>query len=217
MAAKLSLLALTTLAATASAQTQIDVNDWIVPYPGPQAYVANVGDTIVFNWGGQIPHNVLIHPTMNCDTEGAVFIGAQSGSSYTFAEADGSDEGTEHFFACDVSWQGNSHCQGGQNLIVKVFNSGANSGVADDAGAMDMSDAEPAADAAEMEPEPAAAEMEPAAPEPVAEDEPAEAEPMADMETETESAEAADDSAGAKLSLGAFAVAASVVGTINLF
>ena len=109
----LSLIALfvfAQLASLAEAQQVIDVFRWIVPYNGPKFFEANVGDTIVFRWQGQ--HNVYIHPTMDCNLEGAIFVGFQPGSEYTFTEADGSPEGTDMFFACDIG-EG-AHCRLGE-------------------------------------------------------------------------------------------------------
>ena len=89
----------------------IDVFRWVVPYGGPKKFVANVGDTIVFRWqqGG---HNVYIHPTMNCDLDGAILVGEQPGTEYTFTAADGSPEGNDMFFACDIGRGG--HCNAGE-------------------------------------------------------------------------------------------------------
>jgi plastocyanin len=109
----LTLLALLVLAATASAQQMIKVAEWIVPYDGDQEYTANVGDTMVFEWTGL--HNVLIHPTMSCDVEGAIYLGAESGTEYTFQEA---DAGKTIFFSCDIG--NGAHCQFGQFLTVTV-------------------------------------------------------------------------------------------------
>jgi len=119
----LSVLVVAQLASVADAVT-IDVADWVVPYNGPKEWQASVGDTITFIWSGG--HNVLIHPTMSCDTEGAIFIGNQPGASYTFAEADGSAEGTEHFFSCDIG--DGAHCRFGQSLTVMVYSGEAPGG-----------------------------------------------------------------------------------------
>ena len=86
-----------------------------VRYNGPQEWVANVGDTMIFRWrNGR--HNVYIHPSMSCEQEGSIFVGNQGGSSYTFTEADGSPEGNEMFFACDIG-EG-AHCRNGEYLSI---------------------------------------------------------------------------------------------------
>jgi len=95
----------------------ITISEWILPYPGPTAVVAYVGETIAFEWG--VGHNVLIHPTMDCSTDGAIMVGETSPTTYTFTEADGSAEGTEMFFSCDIG--NGAHCKMGQFLIATVF------------------------------------------------------------------------------------------------
>merc|ERR1719343_804786 len=67
---------------------------------------------------------------MDCEIDDAVYVGAdENGTSYTFLDADG---GTDMFFSCDVGLGSDwgSHCANGQYLTVKVFESGATSGVA---------------------------------------------------------------------------------------
>lgn len=103
----LSLLVLAQLASFANAQTTIEVTDWVVPYNGPTEWQASVGDTIVFTWEGG--HNVFIHPTLSCNIAGAIRVGAQTGTSYTFTEFDGD---SQMFFACDIG-QG-AHCRFGE-------------------------------------------------------------------------------------------------------
>ena len=90
---------------------QIDVDDWVLPYEGAKRLEAAVGDTVVFDWVGG--HNVYLHPTLSCDAEGARLVGARPGAAYTFAEGDGSPEGTDMFFACDVG--DGSHCRAGES------------------------------------------------------------------------------------------------------
>ena len=107
----ISVLALLVLATFATAQETVEVFRWIVPYEGPTAYKASVGDTIIFRWANGL-HNVFIHPSMSCDLEGAIPVGFQPGTSYVFTEADGSEEGTEMFFACDIG--NGAHCNAGK-------------------------------------------------------------------------------------------------------
>jgi plastocyanin len=95
-----------TLSAAVSAAT-ITVDNWYIPYDGPKTVAANVGDTITFEWN--IGHNVYIHPTMDCELDGEIFVGEISPTSYTFTEADG---GTDMFFACDIGSGG--HCKNGK-------------------------------------------------------------------------------------------------------
>lgn len=106
------------LASLAEAQEIIDVFRWVIPYDGPQEFTANVGDTMVFRWTQSI-HNVNIHPTMDCTLDGRIEVGTQPGTEYTFVEADGSPEGNDMFFACDIG--SGAHCRAGQFLTVKVF------------------------------------------------------------------------------------------------
>mmetsp|Transcript_10895 Transcript_10895/g.26191 ORF Transcript_10895/g.26191 Transcript_10895/m.26191 type:complete len:248 (-) Transcript_10895:315-1058(-) len=106
------------LASLAEAQEMIEVFRWVIPYDGPQEFTANVGDTMVFRWTQSI-HNVYIHPTMDCTLDGRIEVGTQPGTEYTFVEADGSPEGTDMFFACDIG--SGAHCRAGQFLTVKVF------------------------------------------------------------------------------------------------
>mmetsp|Transcript_26693 Transcript_26693/g.73410 ORF Transcript_26693/g.73410 Transcript_26693/m.73410 type:complete len:162 (+) Transcript_26693:89-574(+) len=93
----------------------LEVTDWVVPpksdpyYPSMDAFV---GDTITFTWIAGIT-DVHIHPTGNCDEDGAILVGYQSGASYTFTE---DDAGKEMFFASDVG----RRCEAGQNVKVAV-------------------------------------------------------------------------------------------------
>ena len=118
-ASVLALLVLAQLAAIATAQPGaqpgaatpdgiINVFRWVVPYNGPRQIEAEVGNTIIFRWAQGI-HNVYIHPTMNCDLTGAIEVGLEPGSEYTFTEA---DAGTEMFFSCDVG--NGAHCMAGE-------------------------------------------------------------------------------------------------------
>ena len=57
--------------------------------------------------------DVHIHPTGDCEEDGAIKVGYRSGASYTFTEE---DAGKEIFFACDVG----RRCEAGQNVKVQV-------------------------------------------------------------------------------------------------
>jgi len=106
------------------AANTITIDEWYLRYVCPKTDVANVGDTITFEWDvrNNGEHNVFIHPTMNCDLDGVIFLGDTSPTSYTFTEADGSVDGTDIFFACDKFNGG--HCKAEQNLIATVFSKG---------------------------------------------------------------------------------------------
>jgi len=93
------------------AQQNIDVFRWVVPYDGPQEFTANVGDTMIFRWAQGV-HNVYIHPTMDCNLDGRIVVGSTPGTEYTFVEADGSPEGTDMFFSCDIG--DGAHCRAGE-------------------------------------------------------------------------------------------------------
>jgi len=131
----LALLVLAQLSSFANAAATIPVENWVVPYKGVKNLEAKVGDTIVFEWVGG--HNVYIHPSMSCDLEGAINVGSSSGSSYTFVEADGSAEGTDMFFSCDINNGG--HCMAGQSLTVKVLSGDS----VEEAGALGIVEADP--------------------------------------------------------------------------
>ena len=91
----------------------IDIN-WKFPVVSkslpPQ--VANVGDTVRFSWIGT--HNVYIHPTMDCRTDGRIFVGDTSGANYTFTE------GGTVIFACDFQ----NHCDRGLYVEFTVLRAG---------------------------------------------------------------------------------------------
>merc|ERR1719343_1972125 len=125
---------------------------------------------MIFRWA-QGSHNVFIHPTMSCTLDGAIPVGFASGTEYTFVEADGSPDGTDMFFSCDIG--DGAHCRAGQFLTVKVFSDGEAEPeiAAEDPPAEEVEESEaPVAaavpDAPEPEPEPAEPEPEPAEPEP---------------------------------------------------
>merc|ERR1719410_2200677 len=76
---------------------------------------------MIFRWAQGV-HNVYIHPTMDCNLDGRIVVGSTPGTEYTFVEADGSPEGTDMFFSCDIG--DGAHCRAGQWLIAKVFSAG---------------------------------------------------------------------------------------------
>jgi len=84
--------------------------EWFISSDGFDPISANVGDTVIFEWGNF--HNVYIHPTKSCDETGAIEVGTQTGASHTFTA---SDVG-EVVFACDVG----PHCELGQIITVVV-------------------------------------------------------------------------------------------------
>jgi len=75
----------------------------------------NVGDTVTFEWTGT--HNVYIHPSGDCSTDGAIEVGETSPTSYTFTAVGNVT------FACDVP----NHCQDG-GMILKTTVAEANGG-----------------------------------------------------------------------------------------
>ena len=111
-----SLSTLALLVVANAAETFV-VPQWVVPYRGEKEWQASVGDTIVFDWTGL--HNVFIHPNGGCDMTNAVRVGFQSGASYTFTEADGSADGTEMTFACDIG--NGAHCGFGEYQIIRLL------------------------------------------------------------------------------------------------
>ena len=88
------------------------IYNWYLPYEGPKALTANVGDTLVFEW--DTGNNVYILPTMNCENLDEIYVGDTSPTSYTFTDAwvDVDVNGTEMFFACDIG--SGSHCKAGK-------------------------------------------------------------------------------------------------------
>merc|ERR1711865_778212 len=111
-------LSVTTVAAAADV---IDIPKWIVPYDGDQNITATVGDTLTLDWDATLygPHNVYIHPTMDCELAGAIYVGETSPTSYVLTDQDGTPDGNPLFFSCDVG--DGAHCNYGQWLIVTVF------------------------------------------------------------------------------------------------
>ena len=100
-------LSVTTVVAAADV---IDIPKWIVPYGGEQNITATVGDTLTFEWDATLygPHDVYIHPTMDCDVAGAIYVGETSPTSYVLTEQDGTPDGNPLFFSCDVG--DGAHC-----------------------------------------------------------------------------------------------------------
>ena len=100
-------LSVTTVAAAADV---IDIPKWIVPYDGDQNITATVGDTLTFDWDATLygPHNVYIHPTMDCELAGAIYVGETSPTSYVLTDQDGTPDGNQLFFSCDVG--DGAHC-----------------------------------------------------------------------------------------------------------
>jgi len=98
--------------ATLGEAKNIEIADWVLPYTGPTAVEATVGDTITFQWPQG--HNVYIHPTMDCNLEGAILVGTESPTEYTFTAEDVGDL----YFSCDIG--DGAHCKAGQNLIATV-------------------------------------------------------------------------------------------------
>jgi plastocyanin len=92
----------TIISVSVSAAETITVDNWYITYRGPKKLDAKVGDTIVFEWplNPNTGHNVFIHPTMNCLSNGAIFVGDVSPTSYTFGPT---DAGTDMFF-CMRDW-----------------------------------------------------------------------------------------------------------------
>jgi plastocyanin len=82
----------------------LTVGPQVWTFNGPQAMTAEVGDVITFSWINN--HSVFIHPTGDCDENGAIQVGStadSAGASYEFKPA---DEG-EVVFACDEA----AHCE----------------------------------------------------------------------------------------------------------
>eukprot|EP00329_Picozoa_sp_Boothbay-MS584-11_P006497 55959_4 len=53
--------------------------DWFVNAEGFAVMDAWIGETVGFSWDSN--HNVYIHPSDTCDTEGAIFVGDESGAT----------------------------------------------------------------------------------------------------------------------------------------
>merc|ERR1740133_309741 len=72
---------------------------------------------------------------MNCDLDGAIFVGDTSTTEYTFTDA---DDGKDIFFSCDIG--NGAHCKNGQSLIVTVGGEGLVLDMEDMKTDMDMAD-----------------------------------------------------------------------------
>ncbi|KAG7354366.1 hypothetical protein IV203_003722 [Nitzschia inconspicua] len=97
---------------------EILIDSWDIPADTQpfSPIEANVGDTI--KWRINPGHDVWYHPSLTCDQAGSTFVGDTAEEvSYTFRPEDGSVEGTQHLFACQVG----SHCDLGMQLTVTVF------------------------------------------------------------------------------------------------
>jgi len=87
----------------------LEVQNWVVPaeneyFPNMDAVV---GDTLIFTWPEEMINDVFLHPSGTCEEDGAIKVGYESGSSYTFKEE---DAGKELFFACDLG----RRCEAGE-------------------------------------------------------------------------------------------------------
>jgi plastocyanin len=111
-------VACSVLQVTQAAEITVDSALWT--FNGPQDTTAEVGDVITFSWAGN--HNVLIHPSGDCDTTGAIPVGGtgdSAGAPYTFVETDIG----EVVFACDVG----THCENQAMIMTVTVSAGATS------------------------------------------------------------------------------------------
>jgi len=92
-------------AATAGTNT---VLDWVITEYDDMNVA--VGDSLTFTYNAY--HNVYLHPSGSCDTDGATLLGDNSAGTATY---DFSEPGT-FTFACQVG----SHCDAGQIITVHV-------------------------------------------------------------------------------------------------
>jgi len=106
----LLVLAVALHTATLGEAKNIEIADWVLPYTGPTAVEATVGDTITFQWPQG--HNVYIHPTMDCNLEGAILVGTESPTEYTFTAEDVGDL----YFSCDIG--DGAHCKAGKYKVL---------------------------------------------------------------------------------------------------
>lgn len=98
----------------AVAQTTYEI-DWTVPADGNPLPGFNVliGDTIIFNYGSDQPHDVYIHPNDQCEMQvSRIKVRGNNGPGVHTFERTGS-----HFFACDVG----GHCEGGLNIRIFAY------------------------------------------------------------------------------------------------
>ncbi len=80
---------------------------WCIPPSGTSygSQMAKVGDIVSFTWSVEF-HDINIYQSEECDSDGSTFIGAKTGTTYTFT----SDDVGEVVFACSVG----THCNSGQ-------------------------------------------------------------------------------------------------------
>ena len=112
MKMKLGASILALLLSSSAQAANIDIEQSIQEY---EDTTAQVGDTITFTWSST--HNVYMHPSGTCDSEGAILIGETSPVTYTFT-ADDVDE--DLFFICGIP----GHCDAGQTITVSVTEAG---------------------------------------------------------------------------------------------
>jgi hypothetical protein len=88
--------------------------NWVIPFGNPELppVYANVGDTLVFQWDGPIPHNVALNTGKNCDFTNAISLSGVSPVGYFVSPADVG----EKVFVCTIP----GHCAAGQILSVFV-------------------------------------------------------------------------------------------------
>jgi len=99
----------TALVSSSLAAKDLSLTWTIQPYSQGEA---QVGDTLTFNW--ESDHNVYVHPSGDCTTDGAILIGEDSGASHTFT----ADQVGEVTFACDL--YNGAHCGAGQIITYVV-------------------------------------------------------------------------------------------------
>jgi hypothetical protein len=107
---------LSCLAGVARSEKVIEISPWDTPGDNMEFSLprgAVVGTTVLFTWLFGALHNVYIHPDKNCDVEGRIEIGLESGANYTFTEA---DVGKDIFFSCDAF----DHCSRGLHVTFSV-------------------------------------------------------------------------------------------------
>ena len=88
--------------------------NWVIPFGNPELppVYANVGDTLVFQWDGPIPHNVALNTGKNCDFTNAISLSGVSPVGYFVSPADVG----EKVFVCTIP----GHCLAGQRMVVSV-------------------------------------------------------------------------------------------------
>ena len=119
------------LLSSVSAQNVREYNDWAVPSGDATSLpeeTAEVGDIIQFNWIFGRIHNVYIHPNNNCDLDGRILVGLETGARYEFTEEDAKKGSV--FFSCDAF----DHCNFGLHVTFKVTGGGTSIDVSEDGG-----------------------------------------------------------------------------------